>query len=58
MSPSFADEFFAKLPRDAIAEHRVRFENLDDDLGALARFVFNGRTPGPPGQTSPHLTSS
>ena len=43
MSPSFADELFAKLPRDAVEDGRVRFENLDDDLRALARFVFEGR---------------
>jgi len=45
MSPSFADELFAKAPRDAIDSGRLRFENLADDLRALARFVAEGREP-------------
>jgi anti-anti-sigma regulatory factor len=43
MSPSFADELFAKLsvrPDD----ERITFEHLNDDLQALARFVIEGRT--------------
>lgn len=44
ISPSFADELFAKLPQVAVASGRVRFVNLDDDLGSLARFVAAGRS--------------
>jgi hypothetical protein len=46
ISPSFADELFAKLPRAAIESGRVRFVNLDEDHEALVRFVFEGRDPG------------
>lgn len=45
MSPSFADELFAKMPEAAIDEGRVRFIDLDDDLLAIARFVREGRKP-------------
>lgn len=43
MSPSFADELFAKLsirPDD----ERLRFEHLRDDLQSLVRFVVEGRS--------------
>jgi hypothetical protein len=45
MSPSFADELFAKLqvPPGETGEERVRFENLRDDLEALAEYVRRGR---------------
>jgi STAS-like domain of unknown function (DUF4325) len=43
MSPSFADELFAKLPRSLTDSGQVRFENLGDDLLALVRFVVAGR---------------
>lgn len=43
MSPSFADELFAKLPREAVEAGLIRFEHLDEDLLALARFVIEGR---------------
>lgn len=44
MSPSFADELFAKLSVRP-GDERLKFENLDDDLQALARFVIEGRPP-------------
>lgn len=43
ISPSFADELFAKVPEDAVEDGRVRFVDLDDDLLAIARFVRTGR---------------
>jgi hypothetical protein len=43
ISPSFADELFAKLPRQAIEEGRVKFEHLDESDTALAKFVMAGR---------------
>lgn len=42
MSPSFADELFAKLP--APDEERVKFEHLSDDLQSLVQFVIEGRS--------------
>ena len=41
VSPSFADELFAKLDERATAS--VRFVNVDDDLQQLAEFVRAGR---------------
>lgn len=43
VSPSFADELFAKVPQDAVETGRVRFVNLSEDLRAIARFVREGR---------------
>jgi hypothetical protein len=43
IAPSFADELFAKLPRELVESGRIRFEHLDEDLTALARFVVRGR---------------
>ena len=43
ISPSFADELFAKVPEDAIEEGRVEFVDLAEDLLAIARFVREGR---------------
>ncbi|MDQ3380341.1 MAG: STAS-like domain-containing protein [Actinomycetota bacterium] len=43
ISPSFADELFAKVPEDAVEDGRVRFVDLDEDLRAIARFVREGR---------------
>lgn len=43
ISPSFADELFAKVPEDAVEDGRVRFVDLDDDFLAIARFVREGR---------------
>ncbi len=37
MSPSFADELFAKLPAVLLRERRVRFTNASGDIRALAR---------------------
>lgn len=45
ISPSFADELFAKLPRDAVLDGRVKFEHLDESDSALAKFVMAGRPP-------------
>lgn len=45
MSPSFADELFAKMPPELLDSGRVRFERLDEDLTTLARFVVEGRHP-------------
>lgn len=39
ISPSFADELFAKLPADLVRARRVRFANASDDIRALARGV-------------------
>ena len=43
MSPSFADELFAKLPEELEDTGRVRFVDLDDDLLAIVRFVKESR---------------
>lgn len=43
MSPSFADELFAKLAVPADDE-RLQFEHLRDDLQSLVRFVIEGRS--------------
>lgn len=43
MSPSFADELIAKLPRDLLDTGRVRFVNIDEDLAFLVDFVIAGR---------------
>jgi len=43
ISPSFADELFAKVPEEAVEDGRVRLVDLDDDLRAIARFVREGR---------------
>lgn len=43
VSPSFADEIFAKIPAHLVRSGRVRFENLDDDLERLAEFVVASR---------------
>ncbi len=43
MSPSFADEIFAKLPAELVESGAVKFENLDEDLVTLMRFVLAGR---------------
>lgn len=42
MSPSFADEVFAKLA-DEISANQVRFENISPGIRSLARFVTLGR---------------
>lgn len=43
VSPSFADELFAKLPTEAASGGRLKFKNLGDDTAALARFVAESR---------------
>lgn len=44
MSPSFADELFAKLSiRPGSGNDRVRFEHLRDDQLALVEYVLRGR---------------
>jgi hypothetical protein len=42
-SPSWADEFFAKLDPDLVAQQRVQFANVPRGLAAIARFVKKGR---------------
>lgn len=39
ISPSFADEVFAKLDRTLVDAGTIRFENLDDDLLEVASFA-------------------
>ena len=46
MSPTFADELIAKLPRDLLDTGRVRFVNIDEDLAFLVDFVIAGRRLG------------
>jgi hypothetical protein len=43
MSPSFADELFAKLPHDAWKAERVTVEHLDEDSAAFARILIANR---------------
>ena len=43
ISPSFADELFAKLPREMVESGQIRFEHLDEDLTTLVHFVVQGR---------------
>jgi len=43
MSPSFADEVFAKLANE-IREERIEFRNISPGIQSLARFVTLGRT--------------
>jgi hypothetical protein len=43
ISPSFADELFAKMPPEAERSGRLRFVDLSEDLLAIARFVKEGR---------------
>lgn len=45
MSPSFADELFAKTkpPIGSSTDARIRVENLREDLQALAEYVRRGR---------------
>lgn len=39
VSPSFADEIFAKLPPELVESGRVRFEHIDAALENLIEFV-------------------
>jgi anti-anti-sigma regulatory factor len=43
VSPSFADEFFGKLPDALLSGGRVRFEHVSDELARVARVVTAGR---------------
>jgi hypothetical protein len=39
ISPSFADEMFARVPAEAVESGQVRFANLDDELLMIARLM-------------------
>jgi len=43
MSPSFADELFAKLDPELVESGSVQFEHLPEDHEPLTRFVAAGR---------------
>jgi hypothetical protein len=43
VSPSFADELFAKLDPTILAAERVRFENVAPAIGSIARYVIAAR---------------
>ena len=43
MSPSFAHEFFGRLPVELLESHQVIVEQLPEELESLARFVRIGR---------------
>lgn len=43
VSPSFADELFAKLPPDALRNGHVELVNVPEGLNALIEFVVSGR---------------
>ena len=43
LSPSFADETFARVEPEAVERGLVRFENLADDLLDIARLVSRRR---------------
>jgi hypothetical protein len=43
VSPSFADEVFARMDPTLVRAGAVRFENLDEDLDELAAFLRHTR---------------
>lgn len=43
ISPSFADEFFAKLPPELIASGKIQFVHLTSEFAAIVRTVTAGR---------------
>jgi hypothetical protein len=43
LSPSFADELFAKLSPELVESGRVEFQNLSPATRAIADFVISGR---------------
>lgn len=43
MSPSFADEFFAKIDPNLFTTGHVRFENVPEAVEPLIRFVIGRR---------------
>lgn len=47
MTPSVADELFAKLPDDVVREQRVRFANASEEIRALARDTRGLRVAAP-----------
>jgi STAS-like domain of unknown function (DUF4325) len=46
ISPSFADELFAKINQELIDRGAVRFENLSPGVDAIARYVVAARQRG------------
>jgi hypothetical protein len=43
LSPSFADELFAKVDPDLIESGAVRFEHMSVGVQSIARYVIDGR---------------
>lgn len=43
VSPSFADELFAKLPADVLRDGHLELTNVPAELSALIDFVVSGR---------------
>jgi STAS-like domain of unknown function (DUF4325) len=43
VSPSFADELFAKLPAELRTPERIRLEGMSPALESIRRFVIAGR---------------
>jgi hypothetical protein len=43
MSPSFADEFFAKMPSALLDAATVQFDHVTDDLASIISTVTAGR---------------
>jgi len=43
VSPSFADELFAKLDQELVSSGRVTFIDVDDDIEAIIRTVSRRR---------------
>lgn len=44
VSPSFADELFAKVPRTALEDGRLSLAHVNEDTAELIRFVQFGRS--------------
>lgn len=45
ISPSFADEFFAKMPEELLDSKQVRFEHLTDEFSLIVHTVVAQRRP-------------
>jgi hypothetical protein len=43
ISPSFADEFFAKIPAEVLERGQVRFAHLTDDFAMIVETVTTRR---------------
>jgi hypothetical protein len=43
VSPSFADELFARLDPSLVSSGAVKFENVDDDVNEIASFLRRAR---------------